>query len=292
MSYDYRGKVIAVTGGAGDIAGAFMGPAARRGARIAVIDIRAGRATAVAGRLPGHGHSSFGVDLTDERAVERLVADLAAAYGRLDVLVNAAGMTSAERFDERSSASIRHELEVNLLSPLILTRLAIPLLRASSDPRVVTVVSLGGIMPLGETPIYTASKFGLRGAMLSIGLDLQAKGITVSSVLPSATDTRMLRQEAVEGGNALQFQDPPQPPSKVAASIGSLLDRPRLEAYPRYSESWLVRVGTLSPNLLPRLMKLFRRRGDRGQAAYLRRLEAEGYARRTADGWELVGDPD
>lgn len=46
-------------------------------------------------------------------------------------------------------------------------------------------MSLGGIFPLGETPIYSASKFGLRGAMLSIGLDLRDKGIRVGSVLPS-----------------------------------------------------------------------------------------------------------
>jgi NAD(P)-dependent dehydrogenase (short-subunit alcohol dehydrogenase family) len=76
-----------------------------------------------------------------------------------------------------------------------------------------------------ETPIYTASKFGLRGAMLAIGLDLSDKGILAGSVLPSATDTRMLRQEAVQGGNTMQFQDPPQQP---AAGPGS----PRRSARP------------------------------------------------------------
>lgn len=288
MSYDYTGKVIAITGGAGDIAGAFIQPAARRGARIAVIDIRGERAEAVAAGLPGEGHRGYACDLTELSEVEDLIANLERDHGRLDVLVNTVGMSSQERFDERDVASIRRELEVNLISPLVLTRLAIPLLRAADDPRVITTVSLGGIFPLGETPIYTASKFGLRGAMLSIGLDLAAKGITVSSVLPSATDTRMLRQEAVEGGNALQFQDPPQPPTSVARAMMSLLDRPRLEAYPRFSESLLVRFGTLFPNQLPKLMTLFRAKGERGLATYLRRMEAAGHAVRTADGWELV----
>lgn len=288
MSFDYRDKIIAITGGAGDIAGAFIGLAAQRGARIAVIDIRGERARTVAAGLPGAGHRGYACDLTDLSQVEQLVADLEEDHGRLDVLINNVGMSDQQPFDERDVASIRRELEVNLISPLVLSRLAIPLLRKAKDPRIISTVSLGGIFPLGETPIYTASKFGLRGAMLSIGLDLAGKGIKVGSVLPSATDTRMLRQEAVEGGNALQFQDPPQPPSSVARAMMSLLDRPRLEAYPRLSESLLVRFGTLFPNQLPKLMKLFRKKGERGLATYLKRLEEEGHAVWTPDGWKLL----
>lgn len=125
--------------------------------------------------------------------------------------------------------------------------------------------------------------------MLAIGLDLRDKGIRAGSVLPSATDTRMLRREAVEGGNAPQFQDPPQSPDVVARAMLRLLDSPRLEVYPRPSEAWLVKASLLVPNALPRLMRLFRRRGERGQAAYLARLEREGVTRRRADGsWELL----
>lgn len=289
MSYSYRGKVIAITGGAGGIAAAFIPHAAHKGARLAVIDLRGDRAAEVAARLPGEGHRAYAADLTDEAQARRLVAALERDYGHLDVLINNMGMTSAERFDQRDVASIRQELEVNLIAPLVLSRLALDVLRKAPDPRVITTVSLGGIFPLGETPIYTASKFGLRGAMLSIGLDMAAKGVTFSSVMPSATDTPMLRLEAVEGGNSMQFQDPPQPPASVARAMMRLLDRPRLEIYPRFSESLLVRFGTLFPNQLPRIMRLFRRKGERGQAAYLRWLEAEGHVRRTADGWELVG---
>jgi short-subunit dehydrogenase len=204
------------------------------------------------------------------------------------VLVNCMGMTSADRFDQRTVESIDRELTVNLNAPLMLTRLAIPLLRASADPRIITVVSLGAIFPLGETPIYTASKYGLRGAMLSIALDLRDKGITVSSVLPSATDTRMLRQEALDGGNAFQFQDPPQSPERVAATMVKLLDKPRLEAYPKPSESWLVRAALLSPNMLPRVMPLFRGKGERGQAKYIADLKRRGLV--TEDG-QLVDGP-
>ncbi|WP_062464740.1 SDR family NAD(P)-dependent oxidoreductase [Demequina soli] len=288
---DLTDRVVVVTGGAGGIGRAVSALAAQRGARIVVADMRDDAARAAVDRLPGgtDRHTAEVADLTDRAQVEAMLARIGGRHGRIDVLINNAGMTSAERFDVRSVESIEHELAVNLTAPLILTRLAVPLLRAAPDPRVITTVSLGGIFPLGETPIYTASKFGLRGAMLSIALDLRDKGITVSSVLPSATDTRMLRQEALDGGNALQFQDPPQSPEHVARTMMRLLDKPRLEAYPRPSESWLVRAAMLMPNALPRLMPLFRGKGERGQARYIRQLRERGLIA-TVDGVETAVD--
>ncbi|MGW8878429.1 SDR family NAD(P)-dependent oxidoreductase [Streptomyces mirabilis] len=286
--FDFSDKVMLVTGGAGGIGSALCRRFAEGGARCVVVDIDEIRAGKVAAELPGAGHRGVGCDLMDRVQVERLFELVADSYGRLDVLVNNVGMTSAERFDLRSVESIEQEITLNLTSPLVATRIAIPLLKASRDARVVTTVSLGGIFPLGETPIYTASKFGLRGAMLAIGLDLRSKGILAGSVLPSATDTRMLRQEAVDGGNSMQFQDRPQQPADVVAAVVSLLDKPRLEAYPRPGESRLVRLAMLVPNLLPRILPLFRRRGDRGMARYLEELRQRGLARRTDGRWELV----
>lgn len=289
---DLTERVVVITGGGGGIGSAMARRCAQRGARVVLVDIRPDAAAEVAASLPGGAerHSVQVGDLTVRADVERILSHIAADHGRIDVLVNNAGMTSAERFDERSVESIERELTVNLYAPLMLTRLAIDLLRAAPDPRVVTTVSLGGIFPLGETPIYTASKFGLRGAMLSIALDLRDKGIIAGSVLPSATDTRMLRQEAVEGGNALQFQDPPQSPDQVAAAMMKLLDKPRLEVYPKVSESWLVRIAMTIPNQLPRLMPLFRGKGERGMQKYLGDLRRRGLVE-TVDGVDrVVGD--
>ncbi|GHE08926.1 SDR family NAD(P)-dependent oxidoreductase [Streptomyces alanosinicus] len=289
MTYDFHDKVILVTGGAGGIGQALCHRFAAGGARLLVVDIDEVRAKRTAAELPGSGHAGLGCDLLDGGAVRRMLDGVAATHGRIDVLVNNVGMTSAERFDVRSVESIEREIDVNLVAPLVTTRLAVPLLRASGDPRVVTTVSLGGIFPLGETPIYTASKFGLRGAMLAIGLDLRGKGIRAGSVLPSATDTRMLRQEAVDGGNSMQFQDAPQQPSDVVRAVVSLLDKPRLESYVRPGESRLVRFAMLAPNLLPRLFPLFRKRGERGMARYLEDLRRRGLARQAGGGrWELV----
>ena len=278
--YDYQGKVIVVTGGAGGIGRVFSRAAAARGASLVVADLAADRAARLAASLPapaaGPAHLAIGADLTDVAQVESVLERVDAHAGRIDVLVNNTGMTSSERFADRDLASIEREFTLNTLSPLYVTRLAIPLLERAADPRVITTVSLAGIFPQAETPIYCASKFGLRGAMLSIALDLRHRGIRVSSVLPSATDTPMLAREAIEGGNSMQFQDPPQTPAHVAAVMMRLLDRPRLEAYPKPRESWLVRAVLAVPNLLPVLLPLFAGKGERGEREYLRRLIARG----------------
>ncbi|MEJ2851881.1 MULTISPECIES: SDR family NAD(P)-dependent oxidoreductase [unclassified Saccharothrix] len=290
MNYDFRDKVIAVTGGAGGIGSAMCRKFAAGGARCVVVDIDTRRAEEVAGGLPGNGHLGVGCDLMDWAQVGRLFERIATAHGRLDVLINNVGVTSTERFDVRDVPSIEREIGLNFVSPLVTTRLAIPLLRASKDPRVISTVSLAGLFPQGETPVYCASKFGLRGAMLSIGLDLREKGILAGSVLPSATDTPMLRREAVEGGNSMQFLEPPQQPSDVVAAVVGMLDKPRLEVYARPSESFGARLAMVVPNLLPKILPLFRKRGDRGMARYLEDLRRRGLARRVDGRWVLVDE--
>jgi NAD(P)-dependent dehydrogenase (short-subunit alcohol dehydrogenase family) len=276
MKFDYFDKVFVITGAAGGIGSHLAKEVASQNAKVVALDINQNKLNQLINSLPGNDHLAICFDLTDKSEMNRAITQIALKYGRIDVLVNNAAITSAERFDERSLESIEQELSINLLSPLLFMRLAIDLLKKSKDPRIISTVSLGGIFPLGETPIYTTSKFGLRGAMLSLSLDLEKKGIKVSSILPSATDTAMLHKEAIEGGNTLQFLDPPQTTDDVIKSFKKTLDNPKFERYPKPSESWLVRIVMLVPDLLPKLMPLFVGRGNKGHKKYLKELENRG----------------
>ena len=273
MKFDYRDKVFVITGAAGGIGSHLANEVATQNGIVVALDINQNKLTQLINILSGNNHLAICFDLTDKAEMQKAIEQIKAKYGRIDVLVNNAAITSAERFDERSLDSIEKELSINLLSPLLFMRLAIDLLKKSNDPRIISTVSLGGIFPLGETPIYTTSKFGLRGAMLSLSLDLAKKGIKVSSILPSATDTPMLHREAIEGGNTLQFLDPPQTTKDVLKSFKKTLDNPKFERYPKPSESWLVRIVMLIPDLLPKLMPLFVGRGNKGHKKYLQELE-------------------
>jgi NAD(P)-dependent dehydrogenase (short-subunit alcohol dehydrogenase family) len=288
MGYNYANKVIVITGGAGGIGSHLARDFASRGASLVLLDLNAQRLAMTMDQLVGTSHHSIALDLTDRTQLDAAIADIAERYGRIDVLIPNAAITTTERFDVRSIESIDRELDINLRSPLWLIRNAIDLLQKSDDPRVITTVSLGGIFPLGETPLYTISKFGLRGAMLSLSLDFAAKGITVGSIMPSATDTPMLQREAVEGGNSLQFMDPPQQTADVVKAFTKMLDRPRFEIYPKPSESWLVRIAMLFPSALPKLMPLFVGKGNRGHQRYLKQLVDRGIARQVNGQWELI----
>lgn len=288
MKYEYSGKIIVITGGAGGIGSHLAREFSERGATLVLLDVSQKRLDAVIGGLPGTHHHAIALDLTDRAAIAAAVSDIEHRYGRIDVLIPNAAITTTDRFDVRSIESIEYELDINLRSPLVIIRSCIDLLKQSSDPRIITTVSLGGIFPLGETPMYTVSKFGLRGAMLSLSLDFAAKGITVGSIMPSATDTPMLQREAVEGGNSLQFMDPPQKTGDVVKAFIKMLDKPKFEVYPKPSESWLVRIAMLFPSALPKLMPLFVGKGNKGHKRYLKELEKRGIARFANGAWEII----
>lgn len=288
MTYNYFDKVFVITGGAGGIGSHLAREFSDRGANCVLLDINQKKLDNVIAELKGGNHLGIALDLTDRSDIARAISQIGEKYGRIDVLIPNAAITTTDRMDERSIESIEYELDINLRSPLVIMRSSFDLLHKSKDPRIITTVSLGGIFPLGETPMYTTSKFGLRGAMLSMSLDLAAKGIKAGSIMPSATDTPMLQREAIEGGNSLQFMDPPQKTSDVVKAFMKMLDKPRFEVYPKPSESWLVRIAMLFPNALPKLMPLFAGRGERGHKKYLNELEKRGIARQVNGKWEII----
>lgn len=278
-------RVAIVTGGAGGIGRTICRGLIERGIVCILADSNAAALDRAVAELGPVAHG-FAIDLSDLDKLEGLVDFANARFGRLDILVNNAAITGTGHFEERSVEHILYELRINLLSPVALTRLAFASLQRAGG-QVINTVSLGGIFPLPETSVYSASKFGLRGAMLCLGMDAPRHGVRVSNVMPSATETPMLMREAIEGGNTLQFMDPPQQPEDVARQVMLQLEAPRLERYPRRMESWSVRLSMLLPNLLPRLIPLFRKKGINGHQRYLRSLQQRGLIEKRDGIWHV-----
>lgn len=288
-------KVLVITGAAGGIGQALckklIGMDAYSHAEMVLVDRDEARLQELTQRL-GSRSSSFPVDLSNTQAIAEMIQTIQSRYGHIDTLINNAAVVLTGPFAERDPQLISQEIQINLIAPLVLTRLAISLLQRSTKPHVVNTVSVAGVFPTPESAIYSATKFGLRGAMLSIGLDEKSHGIAISNVMPSATDTAMLRLEAISGGNVLQFMDPPQLPDEVADLIIQVMANPRLESAPRPSELWLTKIAMLFPNLMPALLPLFRRKGERGLKRYLSQLESRGYIQREGLGWKLTEQSD
>lgn len=250
-----------VTGAAGAIGAAICTRLLARGFQVIAVDLDpAGLA-----RLPDPV-TRLRANLTEPGFHEPITA---AVGERCDLLVNNAGIVVTTPFEQVSDHESHREQLVNLHAPMHLSRALYPALRAARG-RIVSVVSMGAMLPLAETAGYSAAKAGLRAFMLSLAMRERETGVSVSMVHPAAVDTPMLRQEATHGGSALNFLSTPLSPDRVAAAVVANLDRPRLETSVPRHDGWLLKAVGLAPGLFPRLRPLLERLAQPGLRKYRR----------------------
>lgn len=123
--------------------------------------------------------------------------------GRLDVLVNNAGMSSFGALESLKDEHIRHTMETNFFSAVDLTRAALPLMRERQTGRIIFVSSLAGVIGIPGESIYCASKYALEGMAQALALELRRFGIDVSTVRPAFFSTGMSN----ENTDASDFYD-------------------------------------------------------------------------------------
>ena len=139
------------------------------------------------------------VDITDEQAVARLVADTMRQFGRVDALVNNAGVSMIESALETTSEAYRRVLEVNLVAPFVLAKaFGGEMLRAGRGA-IVNVASVAGMQGIAERSAYNASKHGLIGLMRTLAVEWGAKGVRVNAVSPGWVKTEMDHKDQAGG---------------------------------------------------------------------------------------------
>lgn len=139
------------------------------------------------------------LDVTDRASVESgLSAALAETGGRLDVLVNNAGVFAVVPFEELDYGTWRRLFEVNLDGVFHVTQTALPALLASSRAHVLNIASVAAREPFEGSSAYCATKYGLRGLTDVLRVELAPKGVRVSCVYPGATDTTIFDDTPLE----------------------------------------------------------------------------------------------
>ncbi|WP_348674823.1 SDR family oxidoreductase [uncultured Abyssibacter sp.] len=268
MSAPLAGKIAVVTGAAGGIGVDICTRLSALGARLVLVDRREDALNTALAALP---ENSVGIaqDLTEPDAGTHIVKTVRERCGRCDLLVNNAGMVVTEAFEQAPLAPFEQEVTLNLLAPMRLIHALFPLLQESGG-QVISVVSLGGQLPLKECPGYSASKFGLRGLMLALALREPLTGVRFSVINPAAVDTPMLRHEALNGGSALNFLDPPHPPSLIGQAVVDRALNPRVESDVPRGDGWLIRLVMAVPGLFTRVLPRLESRGEKGRQRYLR----------------------
>jgi NADP-dependent 3-hydroxy acid dehydrogenase YdfG len=212
-------QVAVVTGASSGIGAATARALARQGARVVLAARRCDELHAQEQAIVAAGGAAVSIptDVTDREQLAQLVKGAEAAFGRVDVLVNNAGVYWARSLADTAPDELAEVVDVNLLGAMLLTREVLPGMLERRHGALVFVGSLSG--RVATEPLYSATKYGLRGFSLGLRRQLAGTGVSVSLVSPGNIRTEMTRH--VEGHL-------PEP-EVVAEAICDLVRRPRRE---------------------------------------------------------------
>jgi NAD(P)-dependent dehydrogenase (short-subunit alcohol dehydrogenase family) len=195
-------RVAVITGAGGGIGRATALSLARRGCHLALADIdgAAAEATALQARQLGVRATHHQLDVADRDAVRRLPAAVEAAHGRVDLLVNNAGVALGGTFDQVAEDDFDWLMDINFNGVVRMTRAFLPALRISDEARIVNLSSLYGIISPPGQAAYSASKFAVRGFSNALRHELSGSNVGVTVVHPGGIATSIARNARVPAG--------------------------------------------------------------------------------------------
>jgi NAD(P)-dependent dehydrogenase (short-subunit alcohol dehydrogenase family) len=187
-------KVVLVTGAARGIGLAVAKRFLADGWRVALLDIEGDLlAESMAALAAADRAISLHCDVSDAKAVAGVVAEVERRFGRLDALVNNAGIALFAPLMETSEADWRRVLEVNLTGPFLCTKEAVPLMREHGGGAIVNITSISAVRASTLRSAYGTSKAGLAHLTKQLAVELAALGIRVNGVAPGPVDTAMAK---------------------------------------------------------------------------------------------------
>jgi short-subunit dehydrogenase len=189
-----QGKTVLITGGSSGIGYAIAEAMLAKGASVVITGRRPDVLQQATAKLRQFGHvESVAADVGTEEGRKTTLAFTLKALGGLDILVNNAGGVRAGRLEDTSEAEIRAMIEVDLVAPILLTRAALPILRAGKNGLVVNITSGIALVAAPFYATYAGVKAGLAKFGESLRRELKGEGVHVMTVYPGATDTPMMR---------------------------------------------------------------------------------------------------
>ncbi len=203
MSARFQDRVVIVTGGGSGIGRATALAFAREGARVAVGDLQAARAEAVAAEATTAGGRALAVAADVSRAADcaRLVRETENALGPLDVLVNNAGVGASGTVLTTDEETWDRLVRVNLKGTYLMSRAALSVMVPRHRGVILNAGSIAGIRAVLDRAAYVATKFGIVGLTKAMALDHVKDGIRVNAVCPGTTMTPWIEERLAEAGD-------------------------------------------------------------------------------------------
>ena len=252
---ELTGRVVVITGASSGIGAATAVACGRVGMRVVLAARRADRLATVAAEVTAAGGAARVVptDVSFEDSVRALIDGTVAEWGRIDVLINNAGVGILGTVEQTTPAEFEQLLRVNYLGAVYGVLAALPFMRRQGAGHLVNVASVVGKRASPFRAAYVASKFALVGFSEALRLELRGTGIDVTCVCPigTATDFHLAEPNRLgvpgRGG-------PIQTAEHVARAIVRALRRPRAEVHPYPPARLLFLANDLAPALVDRLL--------------------------------------
>jgi 2-dehydro-3-deoxy-L-rhamnonate dehydrogenase (NAD+) len=267
-------KTALVTGASSGIGAEFSRRLDQMGYQLTLLGRSKERLETV-GKLLSQTPSYLIADLSERAGRESAAAAIRARPDGFDLVVPNAGVAHPAPLAVSDAARQEETIAVNLLGNMQIIQAALPAMLRARKGDIIAVVSMGGIIALENYTAYSASKFGMRGFLWSLSGELKGTGVNVSGMYCSAVDTPMLHDEARNPyGSPLNFMGKVSTPQEVVTRALKALEKPQLEIYLPYGDSWTARMLGFFPGLLKKVQPMFISSGEKGRKKYLEKLRA------------------
>ena len=264
-NHSLKNIVVIVTGGSGGIGSAIVNKLAAYDVKVCAVYHRNITADYYAKNI-----CWIQADITMPEDRDRLLSFSLQKFGKIDVLINCAGYLEPGEFSSLETNHINKMIELNLTSTIILTQNVLSIMKNQRSGHIINIGSLGGIVPMPYSSVYSATKFALRAFSFSIAEELKGTGVNLSLITPGSVLTKMLDYEAQADNSAISFLSKPISSLKVADAVLKLIQKPKVELIIPRSQSIPSRLLVFSPKVFSIAYKLLHRLGLSGKRKYLK----------------------
>ncbi|EGA91034.1 3-hydroxybutyrate dehydrogenase [Planococcus donghaensis MPA1U2] len=193
-------KVVIITGSARGIGFEIGKHFAENGAKVVLSDINDEVLQESAQSLRNDGFEAIGVkaDVTSESELQNLVAETKKTYGRVDIVINNAGLQHVSPIEEFPTAKYELMLKIMLTAPFILTKTVFPIMKEQGFGRIINISSINGLIGFAGKAAYNSAKHGVIGLTKVAALEGAEHGITVNAIAPGYVDTPLVRGQMAD----------------------------------------------------------------------------------------------